>query len=84
MRRWRSRRSVVEIASQALGLVPAGGKARVVESSIAWDYTTFLNLAFLALAAALVIRFGPTGGPRMLRMMEASPGPASRQPAHAH
>jgi hypothetical protein len=41
----------------------------VVEASIIWNYTTWLNLAFLALAGLLVWRFLKTGGPAMLRMM---------------
>jgi uncharacterized protein len=36
------------------------------------NYTTVLNLVFLALAAILVVRFLRTGGPEMLRMMNAS------------
>jgi hypothetical protein len=53
----------------ALGLVPAQRNARVVEASITWDYTTWLNIAFLILAGLLVWRFLKTGGPAMLRMM---------------
>jgi hypothetical protein len=34
---------------------------------------TFLNIAFLVLAAALVIRFVCTGGLAMLRMMGGAP-----------
>jgi len=45
------------------------GNARVVEASITWDYTTWLNIAFLILAGLLVWRFLKTGGPAMLRMM---------------
>ena len=46
-----------------------------------WNYTTFLNIAFLALSAVLVVRFLRTGGPHMLRMMNA---PAATHPeAHA-
>ena len=35
--------------------------------------TTWLNIAFLILAAALVVRFARTGGLAMLRMMGGSP-----------
>ena len=38
-------------------------------ASITWNYTTVLNIVFLALAAALVVRFVRTGGLPMLRMM---------------
>ena len=44
-------------------------KAIVAEASISWNYTSWLNIAFLALAAALVWRFLRTSGPEMLRMM---------------
>jgi uncharacterized protein len=60
---------IVEMIFGALGLVPAQRNARVVEASITWDYTTWLNIAFLILAGLLVWRFLKTGGPAMLRMM---------------
>jgi uncharacterized membrane protein YraQ (UPF0718 family) len=63
----------VELVFGALGLVPSGQRARIVEASITWNYTTVLNIAFLALAAALVWRAGRTGGFGMLRMMNAMP-----------
>jgi uncharacterized protein len=53
--------------------------ARVVETSITWNYTTWLNLVFLAVAALLVWRFLRTGGPAMLRMMNQ---PIERSNAH--
>jgi uncharacterized membrane protein YraQ (UPF0718 family) len=60
---------VVELLFGALGLVPAPGTARVLEETISWNYTTWLNIAFLLLAAVLVWRFLRTGGLGMLRMM---------------
>jgi uncharacterized protein len=63
----------VDLAFQALGLVPAARTAKVVEASITLNYTTVLNLLLLVLAAVLVARFLRTGGPEMLRMMA---GPA--------
>jgi uncharacterized protein len=63
---------IVDAAFGLLNLVPQERSARVVESSIAWNYTTWLNIAFLALAAWLVWRFLKTGGPEMLRMMNRS------------
>src|SRR5712675_426224 len=60
---------IVESIFGILGLIPAQRNARVVETSITWDYTTRLNIAFLALAGLLVWRFLKTGGPAMLRMM---------------
>jgi uncharacterized membrane protein YraQ (UPF0718 family) len=60
---------VVELAFDALGLVPTQRAARVIEQGFAWNYTTWLDIGFLALAALLVWRFLRTGGPEMLRQM---------------
>ena len=62
---------IVEAIFGLLGLVPVERSARVVEASITWNYTTGLNIAFLALAGLLAWRFLMTGGPHMLRMMNA-------------
>ena len=61
---------VVELAFGALGLVPGRRSAQVLEQGFSWNYTTWLDLAFLALAAVLVWRFLKTGGPEMLERME--------------
>lgn len=66
----------VELVFGALGLVPTTRSARVLEATIAWNYTTWLNIAFLLLAAVMVMRFLRTGGPMMLRMMDAAPAGA--------
>jgi uncharacterized membrane protein YraQ (UPF0718 family) len=68
---------IVELLFTALGLVPRQRQARVVEASVTWNYTTWLNLVFLALAAFLLWRFARTGGLHMLRMM-TSPLEASK------
>jgi uncharacterized membrane protein YraQ (UPF0718 family) len=60
---------IVEAIFWIAGLIPSERNARVVEASIEWNYTTWLNIAFLLLAALLVWRFLKTGGPEMLRMM---------------
>ncbi len=70
---------IVEIVFGALGLVPQERQARVVEASISWNYTTWLDIAFLALAALPLWRFSRTGGPQMLRMMNRP-----MQGQHAH
>src|SRR6516165_401055 len=62
---------IVEVVFAALGLIPTERQAQVVEASISWNYTTWLNIVFLILAALLVWRFMKTGGPEMLRMMNA-------------
>jgi uncharacterized protein len=60
---------IVELMFGGFALIPSEHKARVVEASITWNYTTWLNLAFLVLAGFLVWRFLNTGGPAMLRLM---------------
>jgi uncharacterized protein len=62
---------IVEAIFAALGLIPTARQAQVVEASISWNYTTWLNIVFLILAALLVWRFLTTAGPEMLRMMNA-------------
>jgi uncharacterized protein len=64
---------VVELIFKPLGLVPATRSAKVVDAGISWDYTTWLNIVFLLLAAALVIRFLSSGGRAMLKMMGGGP-----------
>lgn len=61
---------VVEIIFGALGLIPTERNALVVEAGVTLNYTTLLNIAFLVLAAVLVIRFRRTGGSEMLAMMD--------------
>ena len=67
---------IVEAAFGALGLIPQERNAQIVEVSITWNYTTGLNIVFLSLAALLVWRFMKTGGPEMLRMMNAPAQPS--------
>ncbi|WP_438489676.1 permease [Streptomyces sp. S186] len=64
---------VVEFAFGGLGLVPDQARARLPQEGIRWNYTTWLNLAFLVAAAALLVRFFRTGGRDMLRMMGGAP-----------
>jgi len=60
---------IVEAAFGAFNLIPKEHNALVAEASIRWNYTTWLNIAFLGVAALLVWRFLTTGGVNMLRMM---------------
>lgn len=62
----------VEFIFGALHLIPHQRHVQIVAESIRWNYTTVLNIVFLALAAMLVIRFLRTGGPAMLRMMSTT------------
>jgi len=64
---------LVELIFGGLGLIPSGRHAKVMEAAIQWNYTTVLNIIFLALAAALCYRFVRTGGLPMLRTMGGAP-----------
>jgi uncharacterized membrane protein YraQ (UPF0718 family) len=61
---------LVEFLFELLGLIPSQRSAQIVETSITFNYTTVLNIIFLAIAALLLVRFFRTGGPRMLAHME--------------
>jgi uncharacterized membrane protein YraQ (UPF0718 family) len=67
---------------QLLGLAPTHHYIAVFQTRPEWNYTTFLDLAVLALIGVLGWRFLRTGGPAMLRSMEA-PAPAHGD-AHEH
>ncbi|BDB43597.1 MULTISPECIES: permease [Mycobacterium] len=64
---------VVELAFGAAGLIPSQRNAMVMSAGISWNYTTWLNIAFLVVAAVLVVRFFTSGGLPMLKMMGGSP-----------
>ena len=74
----------VEFVFGGLGLVPAERVARVAETGITWNYTTILNIVFLLLAAALLVRFFRSGGRQMLAMMGGRPDAHEQQAGHAH
>jgi hypothetical protein len=73
---------IVEFLFGGLGLIPADRAARVAEEGIRWNYTTVLNIIFLLLAAALLVRFFRSGGAQMLKMMDGSPD--ADEHAHQH
>lgn len=65
---------VVELVFGLFGWVPTSTQAVVIaDVGVSWNYTTWLNIAFLALAAGLVWRFVRTGGLPMLAMMGGGP-----------
>ncbi|MDT4937041.1 MAG: uncharacterized protein QOG80_712 [Pseudonocardiales bacterium] len=65
---------VIEIVFGTLHLTPTGARhAKVGDSGISWNYTSWLNIVFLLLAAVLVWRFFATGGRGMLSMMGGGP-----------
>jgi uncharacterized membrane protein YraQ (UPF0718 family) len=71
----------VELVFGALGIVPTNRNVSVVNQGPSWDYTSVLNIVFLVVAAALVLRFLPTGGPDMLSMMGV---PEEEMAYHGH
>jgi hypothetical protein len=75
---------VVELVFGGLGLIPSPATATIPDQGVSWDYTTWLNIVFLLLAAALVVRFARTGGRSMLRMMGGAPEPADGGSGGAH
>jgi uncharacterized protein len=73
---------IVEFLFSALGLIPAQRAARVAEQGIQWNYTTVLNIIFLLLAAALLVRFFRSGAGMMLKMMGGAPDEQSGPHVH--
>src|SRR5215468_9645370 len=72
----------VEFLFGGLGLIPDERAAKVTETGIQWNYTTILNIVFLLLAAALLVRFFRSGGRQMLAMMGGSPGTHEQHAGH--
>jgi uncharacterized membrane protein YraQ (UPF0718 family) len=64
---------LVELLFGVTGLTPTDRSARIVEAGVSWNYTTWLNIAFILLGLALVLRFFRSGGRDMLKMMGGSP-----------
>ncbi|MCV7441820.1 permease [Mycobacterium paraense] len=75
---------LVELIFGTTSLIPKQRNATVMEASISWNYTTWLNIAFLVIAAVLIVRFVTSGGVPMLRMMGGSPAPADGPHEHSH
>jgi uncharacterized protein len=71
---------LIELLFGATNLIPTQRNAMVMTAGISWNYTTWLNIIFLVVAALLVIRFFTSGGGPMLRMMGGSP----EAPGHDH
>jgi uncharacterized membrane protein YraQ (UPF0718 family) len=74
---------LVEALFGLLHLIPTSRSATVVEAGFSWNYTAWLNLAFLALTGVLLTRFVRTGGIPMLKMMGGAPPPAETAPGHS-
>ena len=65
-------------AFQLLGLAPTNHNVAVFEAQPAWNYTTFLDIAFLVLMALLAWRFVTTGGIEMVRAHARRPEAAAQ------
>jgi len=75
---------VIELVFGGLGLIPSRASAKIPDQGVSWDYTTWLNIVFLLLAAALITRFTRTGGVAMLRMMGGAPEEEGAPAGHDH
>jgi uncharacterized membrane protein YraQ (UPF0718 family) len=75
---------LIELLFGATNLVPTQRNAAVMQASISWNYTTWLNIVFLVIAALLVVRFVTSGGMPMVRMMGGSPESTDGHPHHGH
>src|SRR5215472_8124757 len=64
---------IIEFLFGGLGLIPAERTAKVGDIGVHWNYTTVLNIIFLLLAAALLVRFFLSGGAHMLKTMGGRP-----------
>jgi uncharacterized protein len=74
----------IELVFGALGIIPNDRSVARISEGISFNYTTVLNIVFLALTALVVWRFLRTGGPAMLRMMnKPMSGMAGMQHEHA-
>jgi uncharacterized membrane protein YraQ (UPF0718 family) len=64
---------LVELIFGTANLIPSQRNAMVMSGGISWNYTTWLNIIFLVIAAVLITRFFTTGGMPMLSMMGGDP-----------
>lgn len=71
----------VELLFTPLHLVPTNRHLTIVTTSISWNYTTWLNIVFLLVAAFLLVVFTRSGSWPMLRMMGDHPD--AHDQAHA-
>ena len=64
---------LIGLVFQLLGIAPTHHAVQALQSHPEWNYTSFLNIASLALLAVLSWRFLTTGGPAMLAVMDVAP-----------
>jgi uncharacterized protein len=72
----------VELLFGIARIVPTHHAVKVLDAGISWNYTTYLNIAFLIIAAALVVKFVRDGGREMQKMMNANPYTNHAQHVH--
>jgi uncharacterized protein len=71
---------VVEFLFEGIGIERTARNAKVIDATVTWNYSTYLNIVFLTLAAVLLWRyFRRGGGLAMLRMMNRP-----MEPEHGH
>jgi DNA-binding FrmR family transcriptional regulator len=76
--------AIITGGDEAQAKIADQSKAKLPMQGVSWNYTTWLNIAFLILAAVLLVRFLRTGGPAMLRMMSGSPNGHEHEGSHRH
>jgi uncharacterized membrane protein YraQ (UPF0718 family) len=70
----------VEFLFEGVGIERKARNAKVIDATVTWNYSTYLNIVFLTLAAVLIWRyFRRGGGLAMLRMMNRP-----MEPEHGH
>jgi uncharacterized membrane protein YraQ (UPF0718 family) len=75
---------IVGFLFQGLGIERTTRNAKVVMAHVSWNYTTYLNIAFVAVGALLVWRyFRRGGGWAMLKMMNEPMGDHADHDQHA-
>jgi uncharacterized membrane protein YraQ (UPF0718 family) len=75
---------LIELIFGTANLIPSSRSATVMQAAISWNYTTWLNIVFLVIAAILVVRFITSGGLQMVRMMGGSPEATNGHHDHSH
>ncbi|GAB2984210.1 hypothetical protein GCM10017788_40230 [Amycolatopsis acidiphila] len=78
---------LVDLVFGVTGLIPTQRSATVMTESVSWNYATWLNIAFLILAALLLLGVLPHGRPGDAgydgRLAERPPRPRGVRPAHS-
>ncbi|HUH67834.1 MAG TPA: permease [Mycobacterium sp.] len=73
---------LVELLFGTTNLIPTQRSAAAMHTGISWNYTTWINIALLVVAAMLIARFITTGGLPMVRMMGGSPNAENGEHDH--